>query len=95
MAKKKTDIIIANPIYDAVFKNLMATGKGTNKDIAGYFVGTILGEEIADIDLLPQEYTYRKTTKKKIRTQKGSETLKSIRLDFVATIRTQSGAFTC
>ena len=46
MAKKKTDVIIANPIYDAVFKNLMATSKGTNKDIAGYFVGTILGEEI-------------------------------------------------
>ena len=50
-----TDVIIANPIYDVVFKNLMATSKGTNKDIASYFVGTILGEEIADIELLPQE----------------------------------------
>ena len=89
MAKKKTDVIIANPIYDAVFKNLMATSKGTNKDIAGYFIGTILGEEIADIDLLPQEYTYLKKTK----TQKEAETLKSIRLDFVATIRTRSGDY--
>ena len=89
MAKKKTDVIIANPIYDAVFKNLMATGKGTNKDIAGYFVGTILGEEIADIDLLPQEYTYYKKTK----TRKEAETLTAIRLDFVATIRTKNGDY--
>ena len=93
MAKKKTDLIIANPIYDAVFKNLMATSKGTNKDIAGYFVGTILGEEITDIDLLPQEYTYHKNTKKKTNTRKKAETLKSIRLDFVATIRTKSGEY--
>ena len=89
MAKKQTDVIIANPIYDAVFKNLLATSKGTNKDIAGYFVGTILGEEIADIDLLPQEYTYHK----KIKTRKEAETLKSIRLDFVATIHTRSGEY--
>ena len=93
MAKKKTDLIIANPIYDAVFKNLMATSKGTNKDIAGYFVGTILGEEITDIDLLPQEYTYHKNTKKETNTRKKAETLKSIRLDFVATIRTKSGEY--
>jgi len=93
MAKKQTDVIIANPIYDAVFKNLMATSKGTNKDIAGYFVGTILGEEIADIELLPQEYTYHKKTKKIIKTRKKAETIKSIRLDFVATIRTKSGEY--
>ncbi|MCL2652001.1 MAG: hypothetical protein FWD60_13400 [Candidatus Azobacteroides sp.] len=93
MAKKQTDVIIANPIYDAVFKNLLATSKGTNKDIAGYFVGTILGEEIADIDLLPQEYSYHKKTKKKIKTRKEAETLKSIRLDFVATIHTRSGEY--
>ena len=93
MAKKKTDVIIANPIYDAVFKNLMATSKGTNKDIAGYFVGTILGEEITDIDLLPQEYTYHKKATKKIKTRKEAESLKSIRLDFVATIRTKNGEY--
>ena len=93
MAKKKIDVIIANPIYDAVFKNLMATSKGTNKDIAGYFVGTILGEEITDIDLLPQEYTYHKKATKKIKTRKEAESLKSIRLDFVATIRTKNGEY--
>ena len=57
MDKRQSDIIIANPIYDVVFKNLMTTGGGTNKDNAGFFVGTILGEEIMDIELLPQEYT--------------------------------------
>jgi len=93
MTKNKTDIIIANPIYDAVFKNLMATSKGTNKDIAGYFVGTILGEEITDIDLLPQEYTYNKKTKQKIKTGYKTNTIKTIRLDFVATIRTKSGEY--
>ena len=45
MAKKQKDIIIANPMYDVVFKLLMA-----DKDIARYFVGTVLGEEIIDID---------------------------------------------
>ena len=56
MAKKQKDVIVANPIYDVVFKNLLATSKGTNKVNASYFVGTILGEEITDIELLPQEY---------------------------------------
>jgi len=78
------EIIIANPIYDAAFKNLMMT----SKDIASYFVGTILGEEILDIDLLPQEYTYHSKPKKN-----DTETLTLIRLDFVATIRTISGEY--
>ena len=88
---KHKDVIIANPIYDAVFKNLMTTGKSTNKDIAGYFVGTILGEEIADIDFLRQEYQYHK--KRKNNTQTESETLTSIRMDFVATIYTKRGEY--
>jgi hypothetical protein len=82
------EIIIANPIYDAVFKNLMMTSKGTNKDIASYFVGKILGEEITDIDLLPQEYTYHSKPKKN-----ETEVLTLIRLDFVATIHTKSGEY--
>ena len=93
MAKKQTDIVIANPIYDVVFKNLMTTSKGTNKDIASYFVGTILGEEIIDIELLPQEYAYHTKLKKKIKAQKGAEVLTLIRLDFVATIHTKSGEY--
>ena len=82
----KKEIIIANPIYDVVFKNLMTTETGTNKDIASYFFGTILGEEITDINFLPQEYTYKKTKPKK-------QGLSSIRLDFVTTIRTKTGDY--
>ena len=92
MTKKQTDIIIANPIYDVVFKNLMTTSKGTNKDIARYFFGAILGEEITDIEFLPQEYTYHKPKSKK-NTKSKNEVLTVIRLDFVATIRTKNGEF--
>jgi hypothetical protein len=67
----------------------MTTSKGTNKDIARYFVGAILGEEITDIDFLPQEYTYYHT---KTNTEnKKSQKVKTVRLDFVATIRTKTG----
>jgi len=90
---KQPDVVIANPIYDAVFKNLITTSKGTNKDIAGYFVGTILGEEIVDIDFLPQEYPYHTKPKKKNKAQKDTEVLSLIRLDFVATIHTKSGEY--
>ena len=41
MVDQKKDIIIANPMYDVVFKMLMA-----DKDNARRFVGTILGERI-------------------------------------------------
>jgi len=58
MDKMTTDKIIANPLYDVVFKNLMTTGNDTNRENASFFVGTILGEEIIDIELVPQEYTY-------------------------------------
>ena len=86
MAKKKNDIVIANPMYDVVFKHLMMAGK----DIAGYFVGTILGEEIADIEFAPQEYAYTKQIQ-----EEGSpkQTIGLIRLDFVATIRTKNGEY--
>ena len=84
MAKQKKDIIIANPMYDVVFKHLMMA----DKDTARYFVGTILSEEIIDINLDTQEYTY----KKEVKTPKNkSKKIKLIRLDFVATIRTKSG----
>ena len=82
MAKKQKDIIIANPMYDVVFISLMA-----DKDIARYFVGTVLGEEITDIDFAPQEYSYEK----EIHVENQIKKLSVIRLDFVATIRTKDG----
>ena len=53
MTKRQKGIIIANPMYNVVFKLLMA-----DKDIARYFVGTVLGEKITDTDFAPQEYSY-------------------------------------
>jgi len=86
MVKKQNDIVIANPMYDVVFKHLMMAGK----DIAGYFVGTVLGEKIADIEFAPQEYAYTKQVQ-----QEGApkQTIGLIRLDFVATIRTKDDEF--
>jgi hypothetical protein len=66
-------MIIANPIYDVVFKRLME-----DKRIAKFFVETLTGETISDIDLKPQEFTY-------------NDRLAGIavyRLDFIATIKT-------
>ena len=93
MAKQHTEIVIANPIYDVVFKNLMTTGNDTNKESAGYFVGTILGEEITDIELLPQEYAYHTKSRKQREALSEAEILTLIRLDFVATIHTKGGEY--
>ena len=80
MTKKRKDKIIANPMFDSVFKLLML-----DKDIARYFVGTILGEEITDIDFAHQEYIFEK----QVQTENQINTISIIRLDFVATIRTK------
>ena len=87
MADEKKDIIIANPMYDVVFKKFME-----DKDNAQYFVGTILGERILDIEFAPQEYIQEKKTDAETEKQvKQIETLKPIHLDFVTTIRTRGG----
>ena len=82
MKGKQEEIIIANPMYDVVFKHLMA-----DKNIARYFVETVLGEKIVDIDFAPQEYSYEK----EIQTEDQIKKLNIIRLDFVATIRNNKG----
>jgi hypothetical protein len=69
-------MVIANPIYDIVFKRLME-----DKRIARFFVETLTGESITEIDLKPQEFTY-------------NDRLAGIavyRLDFIATIKTAQG----
>lgn len=71
-------MIIANPIYDVVFKRLME-----DKRIARFFIETLTGELISDIELKPQEFTY-------------TDKLAGIcvyRLDFIATIRTSDNEF--
>ncbi|MDR2765797.1 MAG: hypothetical protein LBB90_12310, partial [Tannerella sp.] len=51
--------IIANPIYDVVFKRLME-----NERIAKFFLGTILDEPVISLEVRPQEFTYRKEAPK-------------------------------
>ena len=88
-------MIIANPIYDTVFKRLME-----NKRIASFFVETLIGEKIVDIAMVPQEYTYYSKEKQKKRDEDRKDEpekkddyviLSIIRFDFVATIRTAEG----
>lgn len=71
-------MIIANPIYDVVFKRLME-----DKKIAEFFIETLTGESISDIEIKPTEFTY-------------NDRLAGVavyRLDFVATIKTAENEF--
>jgi hypothetical protein len=73
---KTVVMIIANPIYDTVFKRFME-----NQRAACFFIGTLLNKEIASVKMLPQEFTrYNEADK-----------LTVFRLDFMATVRTDGG----
>lgn len=89
-------MIIANPIYDVVFKRLME-----NDRVAKFFIGTLLEQTIESIEIKPQEYTFvkdldmdnpeiQKFVKEKIRDQLS---INMYRLDFIATIKTENGEF--
>lgn len=69
-------MIIANPIYDVVFKYLLE-----DLEIARLFLSRIIGEDIVEVKLQPQEHTSR------------SERFEIIifRLDFKAIIKTKEG----
>ena len=69
-------MVIANPIYDVVFKFLME-----DERTAKFFIGTLLEETIEQVTVKPQEYTYTDQL----------AGLAVFRLDFIATIQTQSG----
>jgi hypothetical protein len=69
-------MIIANPIYDVVFKRLMENDK-----VAKFFIGTLLEQTIENVEVKPQEFTY---------TDKLAG-LAVFRLDFIATIKTEIG----
>ncbi|MDR2776292.1 MAG: hypothetical protein LBC19_16455, partial [Tannerella sp.] len=93
--KKNKDwkpFIIANPIYDTVFKRLME-----NQRIAKFFLSTILEQQVEDITVMPQEFTYKldktkisgKTVEIEVE-EKGKggnvEYFSIFRLDFMATV---------
>jgi hypothetical protein len=46
-------MVIANPIYDVVFKRMME-----NEKVAKFFISTLLDTAIETIEVKPQEYTY-------------------------------------
>jgi hypothetical protein len=85
-------MVIANPIYDTVFKRLME-----NKRVARFFVETLIGEPVEEIAMVPQEYTYYTKEKQKQKKEHDKKedwvVLSVIRFDFVATIRNADGEF--
>ena len=86
-------IKIANPIFDTVFKYLME-----NRRIARFFIETLIGEQVIEIAVVPQEYVYRKVIRKETKNAQNNETevkteevFSIIRYDFVATICNDKG----
>ena len=69
-------MLIANPIYDVVFKRLME-----NERVAKFFVGTLLNETVVRIQMRPQEFTHINKL----------STLTVFRLDFAAVIQQADG----
>lgn len=69
-------MIIANPIYDVVFKRMMENDK-----VAKFFIGTLLDETVESVEVKPQEFTYVDEL----------SALAVFRLDFIATIKTETG----
>ena len=69
-------MIIANPIYDVVFKKMME-----NVRVAKFFIGTVLEQTIETVEVKPQEFTYIDEL----------SALAVFRLDFIATIKTNTG----
>ena len=69
-------MIIANPIYDVVFKYLLE-----DIEIARELLSMILGEDIISIELKPQETT----------TETAGNNINILRFDFKAVIKTNTG----
>ena len=76
-------MIIANPIYDVVFKYLLE-----DMEIARGFLSQIIGEEIESLTVQPQELLVQKEIPT---TSQTTELIRILRLDFKAIIRTQTG----
>jgi transcriptional regulator of heat shock response len=69
-------MIIANPIYDVVFKRMLE-----NERVAKFFIGTLLDQTIQSVEVKPQELTQFDK----------DNVLTVFRLDFIATIVTATG----
>ena len=71
-------MVIANPIYDVVFKRMME-----NEKVAKFFIGTLLEQTIETVQIKPQEFTFTDEL----------AGISVFRLDFIATIKTDKGEF--
>lgn len=69
-------MLIANPIYDVVFKKLME-----NERVSKFLIGTLINQKVKSIQVKPQEFTYVKEL----------VGLRIFRLDFIAIIETEEG----
>ena len=85
--------IIANPIYDTVFKRLME-----NNRVARFFIETMIDQPVENVTVSAQDHTYYKvpsTVNGKELTEeqlsKVAGVLSIMRYDFIATIRTPDG----
>jgi len=73
-------MIIANPIFDSVFKFLMQ-----DKRIVKFFLGTLLGKKIVKVDFQPQEFAF---------IDPAMITVRIYRFDFSAEIQEKDGTKT-
>ena len=79
-------MLIANPIYDVVFKYLMEDSK-----IAKLMISSIINEEIESLEFLPQEFTMNLGIGDSDNTRRRTNSLTVYRLDFSAIIITPEG----
>ncbi|MDR2815048.1 MAG: hypothetical protein LBB79_10415 [Prevotellaceae bacterium] len=84
--KSGKPFIIANPIYDTVFKRLME-----NQRIAKFFLNAILEQPVEDLTVLPQEFIYKLDGAKVVPEREKPHFYSFFRLDFMATLRDADG----
>ena len=80
-------MIIANPIYDTVFKYMMSDNK-----VAKTFLSAIIGEKIIDLDFASTEYTLRPGIERN-QIDRVLEQITVCRFDFAAKIETENGGY--
>ena len=78
-------MIIANPIFDTVFKRLME-----DMEVSKFIVSTLLGKPVISIEVKSQEVTYTEDEQSKAQ----AVALRLYRLDFAATIQTGDNEYT-
>src|SRR5215510_3048817 len=80
-------MIIANPIYDTVFKYIMSASK-----VAKTFLSAIIGEKIVELDFTSTEYTLKAGIERSL-IDRTLEQITVCRFDFAAKIETENGDY--